>query len=254
MAFINQAPQYAPYPPQVAPYPFYAPQPPAFQPPAFAPLYAPSVPQCPPEPEVRRITYTDGLIYEGQVTYVAPGHPVPQGKGKKWWPDGTWYEGNFWQNQFHGFGELHFINDDFYKGNWAYGKRQGRGNSYRASNQRNYLGNFNQDREEGYGCLTVNHPAHEGGPKRYEGQFLNGVRHGQGRLRITCSDGTTAWFEGPWVNGVLHGYAKFTYHGVEKTVHYVNGVAQGYEQFPGWNQANGGFGAAAQWNGYIAAY
>ena len=237
MSFLNRAPYYAPY--AAGPAPVQAPQPHAPRPaPAGprAPAFAPAPPPTAPPPAVSpvRITYSDGMVYEGEVIYVTPTQPVPHGKGRKDYPNGDCYKGHFANGKRHGHGELYKANGDYYKGYWEHDKRQGLGESYRIANQRKYFGQFVEDREEGHGVLTGNFPPHEGGAKRYDGQMKNGLRHGYGRLWLQCPDGTTADLEGDWINGLLHGPARFTYHGVISMVHFVNGVAQGYGQGGGW--------------------
>jgi hypothetical protein len=251
MAFVNQTPvymQFAPVQAPAPPYTHHAPPPVHTFP--QAPVYAPAAapPPAPSAPLKLRIEYNNGLVYVGEVLYINPNQPVPHGKGTKWWSTGERYEGQFWNDQFHGYGEYYLPNGDYYKGNWEHGKKHGLGESYRQVNQRKYFGNHKDGCETGTACLTVVHPDYEGGPKRYDGQFVNGVRHGWGRLRVRCPDGTNAWFEGQWVNGLLHGPVIFTYHNVNSTRHYVNGVARRYGEDEGWRQPSNGWGMTPPYN------
>ena len=66
-----------------------------------------------------------------------------------------------------------------------------------------YQGNFNQGKRHGQGCLYFKSGA------IYEGSWLNDQRTGYGTYKYPPEEG--GYFEGYWVNGLKHGYGTEVY-------------------------------------------
>ncbi len=92
-----------------------------------------------------------------------------------------------------------YANGDTYRGDWHYGKKQGRG-TYMRSDGTKYEGEYVDDRKEGKGrCSWANGNV-------YVGAWSGGIQQGSGVL--TCPDGRR--YEGEWVQGKQHGRGFFT--------------------------------------------
>ena len=88
------------------------------------------------------------------------------------WADGSYYEGNFNNGEYNGFGVYKWQNDKFYEGDWKEGKMHGRGK----------LSYTNGD--------------------WYEGSFYKGKKHGKGIFKW-AKDGS--YYDGEWNNNNPHG-------------------------------------------------
>jgi len=91
--------------------------------------------------------------------------------------NGDIYIGEFWRNSFHGNGLLAFSNGDFYEGKFAYNQMNGKG-IYHFFNGDQFKGEFVEDKFSG--DMSEYSEAVTG--EVYIGQFLNGLRHGKGKL------------------------------------------------------------------------
>ena len=151
--------------------------------------------------------YPDGRVYEGQFSQgqkQGSGKMIYQKKpgcrargfyegewandkfngfGKEGLPNGNIYEGYFKDGQRHGEGLMEYVKvpgsvaDGKYQGDWVEGKYNGRG-------------------KEKYKNGNV-----------YEGQFKNDKRHGKGRMEYALRAGAKfeGYYEGEWVNGETNG-------------------------------------------------
>ena len=63
------------------------------------------------------------------------------GIGKYKWDDAH-YEGNFQENEIHGFGKMRETDGSFYVGNYKWGSHEGKGQMYFSSNGMVYRGGF----------------------------------------------------------------------------------------------------------------
>lgn len=109
------------------------------------------------------------------------------GKGTLAHSNGTLYEGEFDTGLFHGTGKLTTFERDTYEGGFHHGKKQGHGTlSYIAGGK--YVGDWKQDKKDGVGCETYKRTCYE-----YEGEYVNGKRHGTGTMKTPA-----AIFTGPW--------------------------------------------------------
>ena len=53
-----------------------------------------------------------------------------QGFGKTSWPDGRFYEGNYYNDKKHGQGNFQWSNGNRFEGEWKNGKQNGKGVIY----------------------------------------------------------------------------------------------------------------------------
>jgi len=173
------------------------------------------------------LQYPNGARYVGEVYTTIHGRIVPHGVGTKYFVNGDVYHGSFYNDQFHGYGTYKSINGDTYKGTYFQNKRHGQGESYRASDQRRYIGGYNFDAEEGHATITVVDYAMHGGPKKYVGFMKNNQRNGYGTQWVTGLDGQIAVFQGPWYNGLLNGPGTQTHPAQCLSGTFVNGRLEG---------------------------
>lgn len=152
------------------------------------------------------ISWTDGVTYVGQCT-----RNKITGKGILRWPDGSMYEGDLVNGMRNGIGR--YTNRDFvYNGEWRMGKRHGKGHmlwmmpdgpksdetklQYKKLFPQRYEGGFVDDKRYGFGTMYYSTG------NIYEGEWRNGVRHGQGTMHWTHAHER---YEGEWSHGLQHG-------------------------------------------------
>ena len=149
--------------------------------------------------------YKDGSKYEGEWK-----DDQPNGKGKEIsddlcfkgifssgvkvsgffkWDDGSFYEGQIENNNFHGKGKFHWKEGSEYIGEWKYGKMNGKG-------VMNYLDGT-----------------------KYEGYFVDGKRGGIGKYIWNDKK----YYKGNWENGEQNGKGHYFNEGRETTGFWKNG-------------------------------
>jgi len=127
---------------------------------------------------------------------------LQHGTGILYRADGAVYTGQWNHGQMHGNGVLKYGETDRldeYRGELDEGMRHGEG-TLRWSDGREYTGAWRDNQINGEGTLkyTTNDQFKR---REYRGQFLNDMRHGQGRLEW----GDGRWYEGPWEHdAVVH--------------------------------------------------
>jgi len=122
--------------------------------------------------------------YEGQLS-----DGLPNGYGRRLFPDGRQYEGEFRRDLYHGTGAYRLPNGDVHSGQFRDGFLHGEGEMRFASGHV-YTGGFWEGFQDGYGRYCS--PSHG---TIYEGEFLLDQQHGQGIYR-SPQDGST--YEGQW--------------------------------------------------------
>lgn len=105
---------------------------------------------------------SDKAIYRGQVK-----EGIPHGTGKKIWPDGTKYQGE-----------------------WANGEMSGNGVLTWADSKTNYAGQFSNGKRSGLGKMSYS------GGEIYDGEWSQGQRSGQGKMSYLGGDS----YEGAWAD------------------------------------------------------
>ena len=139
-----------------------------------------------------RLEYSNGY-YIGELN-----HGLRHGKGKFFYENGDWDEGEWQYNELHGHA-IRYIKDEKrtdegeYRGNSRYGK-----GSITWEDGHKYIGGWNATGPNGYGEFY--YPKSEN-VATYKGYFVNGLRQGKGKL--TWSDGD--WYDGDWDNHRMTG-------------------------------------------------
>jgi len=141
-------------------------------------------------------SYSDNTKYEGDwVNDKIEGHGVLYTESNKISYDGQWkdskksgkgvmynskgvYEGNFVENEKHGYGIINYPDGRKYEGNWDRDKVSGKGKMY-YSNGSIYEGNWKLNWRDGQGILYFFNG------NRYEGGYSENDRNGQGVLYYT---------------------------------------------------------------------
>lgn len=212
-----------------------------------------------------KLVYADGQVYEGSFL-----QGRFHGQGRMSQPGGDSYEGEYAHGNYHGHGTLVFSNGARYVGQFVNSERQGEGRlehpdhaieegEWKASRLDGqchikyavgseytgqclngqlsgqgkfqdatdgsiYEGAFLADKFHGRGRLTRSGYVYEGdfvggvrsgqgkevfdSGERYEGTFARGVREGTGVLRAPTANGAELSYEGSFKNGLLHGTGK----------------------------------------------
>jgi hypothetical protein len=140
----------------------------------------------------------------GGVTYVGEWNLDDEidGHGKKTWPSGDVYDGDFYMGLEHGQGRKLFADGAVYEGGWKNGLHDGEGRTM-YENGDHYEGTWLKGHKSGSGTMRS---TRENGDV-YEGECFNGIEHGMGTL--TCANGNV--FSGSWKKGEMHGEGTYTY-------------------------------------------
>lgn len=157
------------------------------------------------------------LYYTGQYQH---GAKCGYGEYTGWYSDGSqcFYEGGFYNNNFHGFGTYSYINAEgerrVYTGLFEDSQRTGEGTLLDGNGKIIYTGAWAQGEYSGQGSLYNND-----GSLRYEGEFRDGKFNGQGTY-YTVFSGTQdpAIMTGGFVNGNFEG--KVSVYGEDKKLIY----------------------------------
>lgn len=124
------------------------------------------------------------------------------------------YSGTYVNGKRCGFGEYYErkINHKYngkhliYKGSWKDDKKNGHGTLYNLEGEIEYIGDFVDDVFDGNG-INYLYGSSNKFYEKYEGQFKNGVRHGEGKYYFL----NKSWYEGSFINGVKEGKGKEFY-------------------------------------------
>ena len=154
--------------------------------------------------------WNDGDVYTGE--YV---NGVRHGKGKFVFASGNYYDGEWANEKYHGHGIYHWSDGDEFEGEWKNGKRHGEG-KWTYADGRYYTGVW--ENGESISSSAIVYPSDseaQGGTVKtkferfeydggdvYEGETVNGLRHGKGKY--TWASGTV--YEGDWVKGKRCGF------------------------------------------------
>lgn len=162
------------------------------------------------------------------------------GKGKILLPGGGFYEGEFRNGVYHGFGNL-TTSKQTYKGYFEEGKKKGKGTLVDLVNHITYEGNFDNDEREGEGKET-----YEDGSV-YVGSFVKGKKCGKGKLVLPNGSfyrgdfkddkldgkGLFKWnkeksYYGQWNNNEICGFGILTEPNVKHIGYFDKDVKWGY--------------------------
>lgn len=190
------------------------------------------------------IKFNNGNIYSGNWNY----NGKKEGFGINLKPDGSLYKG-YWENdQISKYGTFIEPKGNYYQGEFKGGVSEGKGVLY-IKDKMKYTGEFKNDLQNGKG-VEENYEDNT----VYEGDFVNGIREGIGKLKF--NDGTVyegefkkgqfngkgilkfcdnKQYEGEFKDGKMNGQGTFTWENGSKYIgEYVNGFKQGYGSFY-WN-------------------
>jgi len=121
------------------------------------------------------------------------------GKGKYYYLNGDFYDGEWKDDMKEGFGVYHFYaKDSKYQGEWKADKMHGKGTYFYADGSY-YQGDWVEDKREGKGTFFFANGS------RYEGEWRNDKMHGKGVFYY--SDGSR--YVGEWKNDQIHGKGMF---------------------------------------------
>ena len=167
-----------------------------------------------------RITHEDGEISEG---IMKDGEWVEEEQEEEAivniitndienYESGSKYEGEFLNGIRHGKGICTWANGDFQDGTWVHGEfKDGKAKI------------THDDGEISEGMMKDGEWVEEELVTKYEGEFLNGIRHGKGKLILS-----EACYEGDFSNNMMHGKGKYTWDsGQFYEGDFVNGNFQG---------------------------
>lgn len=144
------------------------------------------------------------------------------GKGVEIWLNGSKYEGDFKKGLRNGYGICYYSSGGIYKGNWRDDKKNGEGHySYPTDNENGILyydGYWIDGVKHGHGKMVWSDGDY------YEGNWMDDDRHGKG----TYVSGNTR-YEGTWENDIRQGLFIETYipSGYYKKGRYINGKKEG---------------------------
>lgn len=144
------------------------------------------------------ITLDNGGIYTGETVY----NSIPNGTGTVAWPDGTKYDGEFFNGMIHGKGTTSYPEGNIYTGTFEYGYRSGTG-KMTFTNGDVYDGEWKADMMHGKGKYTFYAPDPTRPTKNdvYNGQWRFNMMHGKGTYRFASGKTT----EGYWVMNSYRG-------------------------------------------------
>lgn len=124
------------------------------------------------EPHYELIEYSNGDTYEGETLSKSK-----HGKGKITYSDGSVYDGAFKNDKYNGHGRL--VTDMIYEGQFEEGKKSGVGICYNKERTYRYEGEWLEDLKHGQGREFYPDKSY------YEGTFYKGKKNGRGKLHIS---------------------------------------------------------------------
>lgn len=172
-----------------------------------------------------KMEYANGDVYDG---FWKEGQR--NGKGKIIYSDGSTYEGTWKNDTKDGKGKMKYNDEDIYIGDWKNDKRDGNGKYSWNNGKYYYIGEWKDDKKTGKGKSRERAYEYYNGVYTYEGNYLNGMFDGVGKLILTIktnkgdSEGTEVneekafSYEGNFKNNKFDGYGKIVTTAANKGV------------------------------------
>ena len=169
-------------------------------------------------PEMQRLEYPSGNIYEGDLQDGKPdGHGIMKysngdlyfgqwkdgrqnGHGTMKYFSGRLYDGEWKDGEQHGHGTMKYVNGKFYDGEWKNGSFDGKG-IVKYANGSVYNGEWEAGTPCGQGIYEYS------GGDLYKGERTDGKASGHGFMRYANGN----IYEGEWSEGKLHGQGTMKY-------------------------------------------
>ena len=137
---------------------------------------------------------------------------LKHGYGRQQYVDGWFYKGNFESDCRHGYGKISRYNLDgtysFYEGLWANDEQNGLGFSGCVTKQSRIA---REPLHGNVGNSKTNKACREKG-WTYEGEMLNGLKHGMGKYIFDDRDGHFHSYEGDWIMDKENGQGKYAWN------------------------------------------
>ena len=168
------------------------------------------------------LIFQDGCKYSGMTKKDPKNNSklIPEGLGYAIWPDGQYYEGQYRNGLFHGWGQYTSPNSHILAGVWK--------NNFiiegemRWNDGRKYFGKFKKSKYHGKGSMNYS------GNSLYVGNWKNNVAEGNGEFTILKSnkhDKKGTILKGKFKKGQMHGKFKKVFpNGNIMDCIFVNGV------------------------------
>ena len=133
-----------------------------------------------------------------------------RGLGTLQYKDGAVYQGFTNNKLFNGKGRLTHASGDIYHGDWKDGKAHGKGVYVSKESGTLYDGDWVQDEQHGFGVEMFKH-----GQVRYEGEYRQGAKTGKGKFMTAAGH----VYEGEFLDGKFHGQGR--YYNADKKRTYI---------------------------------
>ena len=117
-----------------------------------------------------------------------------------------WYEGEYKDSEYHGYGTFYYPHGGIYKGQWRNGKKHGEG-TFTVYDKFNFSGNWLNGNFNGFGTLKYDHG-------KYEGEWKDWKKSGQGTFTWTRGHK----YVGEWKENKRNGKGTFTWTSGNKYV------------------------------------
>ncbi|CAF4803488.1 unnamed protein product [Rotaria sp. Silwood1] len=156
-----------------------------------------------------KLIFADGSYYQGEFA-----NNEIMGQGTRYFASSrNTYTGHFYYGEMDGHGRLKMGNDDCYEGEFNSNHFEGEG-SYLSHDKQLYTGAWHNHRRHGYGEQTYLDGS------RYSGDWISNKRHGFGKL-TDAQDGYIIYEVGSWKNDLMHGEGTYN---LGETYTYRNGM------------------------------
>jgi hypothetical protein len=109
---------------------------------------------------------------------------------------------------------IHGDSGDIYSGTWLNDQAQGKGSYYHADTGAIYEGDWQRDKQEGFGRETWPDGT------EYTGNFLNGMKHGRGRLILRQTPSEFSMYEGDFQENHICGFGIMRYTQSDQRLEY----------------------------------